>query len=335
MNNLKTIRTSRMLTRKEAARILNFRLDGYIELENGDLDGIKEISESMGMLEDTLKNSEKVDLPTFSKPIFLCPVITKGGTGKTTSVVELAGALAYKGFHVLIVDCTEQVDATLTFFEGDELVGKETVLDAMQKVDDIRKCILTTANPLIDVVPSDYRLDDIDVMLANNIHKDRLLAQCFKGVVSDNMYDFILFDASNHLGVFADVIWMAAERVYLYMVIRAKMYAFSQFSRTLEKVKSKQEEIAKYGQEIVNLGIFMNEVDVRASSTEAIQESIKSLAGDLYIEQYIRRDENINKSQGYKLPVVQYKPSCKGSKDFLALADEIVRRIEVYENGKN
>lgn len=333
MNNLKKIREKRGLTQKEAARILDIRMDNYIIMENGGYDDFPELAEQMGESEKKLKNSKKKDIPSFSKPIFLCPLISKGGTGKTSTVVGFAGALSEK-YQVLIVDCTEQVDATLSFFSDKELEGKGTVLDAMVEVDDIRKYILHTANPMIDVVPSDYRLDNIDTFLAGNIHKDQLLRACFRQLVEDNIYDFVLFDVSNHLGSFADVIWMAAETVYFYMVLRPKTYAVSQFSRTLDKINDKIVEMEKFGNKLVNIGVFMNEVDTRTASTEAVAETIKSMIGDLYIEEFIHRDENVNRSQTYKVPVTQYNRSCKAAKDFMKLSDEIVRRIEVCENGK-
>ena len=72
-----------------------------------------------------------------------------------------------------------------------------------------------------------------------------------------------------------------------------------------------------------------------ASEEESkIAQEWSSLESKMDIDEYIRRDENINHSQTYKRPITKYKPSSRASKDYFKLADEIVRRIERYENGK-
>lgn len=333
MNNLKKIREKRKLSPKEAARILGVRIDLYLRLESGECDETPELSEIIPELEDQLKKGKKVDLPIFEEPIFLCPVIQKGGVGKTTSVIGIAGALAEKGFSVLIVDCTEQMDATMAFFSDEELGNAGTVLDAMQDMDDIRKYILNTANPLIDLVPGDYRIDRIDKALEDNVHKDSTLRVCFRDLVKDNYYDFVLIDTSNHMGSFADVIWMSNDRVYYYMVMGTQGFSASQCSRTLKEIDIKKEKMSKFGHEFECAGIFLNMVDMRTSSAREMINILENGMGDLYIKDYIHRDENINKSQVYKIPIVQYAHSSKAAKDFINVSDEIVRRIEVNERG--
>lgn len=333
MNKLREIREKRGLTPKEAARTLEIRMNLYMDMENGLYDDVPEVADKMGEWEKRLRKGKVPNVPMFSKPIFLSPAIGKGGTGKTSSVISLAGALSEK-FHVLIVDCTEQVDATLAFLSSEEVSNVETIYDAMNRVDDIRKYIQPTANPMIDIVPSDYRLDDVEAFLASKINKDQILRACFNPLVEENMYDFVLMDVSNHLGSFADVIWMSAETVYLYMVIRPKTFDLSQFARTKERIDEKSRQMAIYGNHLVNIGVFLNEVNTQASSSDATIDALEMLVGDLYIDQFIHRDETINHSQTYRMPVTQYKRSSKAAKDYCRLADEIVKRIERYENGK-
>ena len=333
MNKLKEIREKKNYTPKEAARILQVRLDSYLQMEAGAFDDNDDLKGLIPDLEEKLKKNKPPKLPTFSQPIFLSPAIGKGGTGKTSSVISLAGALS-ENFQVLIVDCTEQVDATMAFLSNEELRGAETIYDAMDKVDDIRNYIMHTANPMIDIVPSDYRLDDVESFLARKLNKDQVLRACFRPLVEENMYDFVLIDVSNHLGSFADVIWMASQTMYLYMIIRPKTFDLSQFARTKERIDEKSSEMSIYGNRLINIGIFLNEVNMQAASADATIEALKNLVGDLYIDEYIRRDENINHSQTYKRPITKYKPSSRASKDYFKLADEIVRRIERYENGK-
>ena len=103
----------------------------------------------------------------------------KGGCGKTTSAINVAGALAGRGASVLLVDLDPQAHATLGLgcaIEGeatlqDVLVGRATVRDAVKRV-----------AGGIDLLPTTEALAEFEEAAALEIHGERALAAALAAV---------------------------------------------------------------------------------------------------------------------------------------------------------
>lgn len=334
MNNLKSIRESRGLTKKQAARTLHLRYDYYNALENGTFDDNEIIQAKMPELEKQVETHYVPKLAEYSHPIVLTPAIGKGGVGKTTSVINIAGVLAEMGYQVLIIDTTEQCDTTLTFLSTEELNNAKTIYSAIEGVDDLKPYVCHTQFPMIDIVPSDYRMNNIEALLATMVCQEQILKMCMQTIIEENMYDFILLDASNHLGSFKNVVWMCSNPIYLYSTVKAEAMDIRQLPPTINTISNCQKTFARYGQDIRYLGNFISKINFSQKVAEESLEVVKQILGAKNFDCYVRQDANISSAIEEQQPVINYKRSAKASRDYTVITNEILRRVEEMEYGE-
>lgn len=280
-------------------------------------------------IKEQAKHVKKSNLPKYSHPIVMAPAIFKGGTGKSTTTINLAVALAEKGLSVLIVDTDGQADSTSIFYKDAE--NTKTIYDAIVAMDDMRNYIVHTDYDFIDIVPSDGRMRNIESVLATYPCKEQILKNCMEGIFEDNYYDFVLYDINNQMGLFAVSAWISSDPIYIYSVIEAAAFSI----KNLPPVQTALAQVGRFNRGIHFIGIVIN----RAVERENLFHETVELFESDYAEEYengifktpIHQSADLKKSQVQGIPLRYYKKSNIIVKDMEALADEIIERVAKYE----
>jgi len=110
----------------------------------------------------------------------------KGGTGKTTTAVNLAHALTFQGRSVLLIDCDPQ--GSLSGWLG--IKSAKTLTHLMLGQASVDSCIVSVRERL-DIVPSDEALGQVEVLLAKNNEMETLLRERLSKFSG---YDFVFLD---------------------------------------------------------------------------------------------------------------------------------------------
>lgn len=286
--------------------------------------------EAKSIILNQLKTAQKSNLPKYNHPIVMAPAIFKGGTGKSTTTINLAVALAEKGYSVLIVDTDGQADATSIFCK--DLEGKRTIYDAIVDMDDMRHYIISTDYDFIDIVPSDGRMRNIESVLATYPCKEQILKNCMEGIFEENYYDYVLYDINNQMGLFAVSAWISSDPIYIYSVIEAAAFSI----KNLPPVKTALEQVGRFNKGIHFIGIVIN----RAVERENLFHETVELFESDYANEYengifktpIHQSADLKKSQVQGIPLRYYKKSNVIVKDMEQLADEIIERVGQYED---
>src|SRR4051812_33067253 len=92
----------------------------------------------------------------------------KGGTGKSTSVLNVAAGLARRGKKVLVLDVDPQGNASLVLLRG-EKPGRPTVHEVLTGRADADEAIVATAWPGVDVLPADSDLAEANLSLVGEL----------------------------------------------------------------------------------------------------------------------------------------------------------------------
>jgi chromosome partitioning protein len=241
----------------------------------------------------------------------------KGGVGKTTSVANIGAALAKRGRKVLLVDLDAQRNLTSSFLPDADVEKQDvTIYEAL------RGEAALPIVPLRDglaLVPAGIELAKADLQLSQQLAREQLLKRALAPHVA--AYDYILLDCPPSLGVLTINALTAADAVYI--PLTAETLPLKGL-RMLEEVA---EEIRSTLNPSLSLsGVFVTKYDERRSLNKAILDAIARRYGDALFKTKIRDNIAVAEAPLAQAPVVDYKPSSNGARDYEALTDEIEER---------
>lgn len=239
----------------------------------------------------------------------------KGGTGKTTTVLNLGAALAKKKKKVLLIDLDSQCNLTTAFGAdshnegvGDLLIGKASINDVILK------------NGKLSLIPASEKLLDYEFQLNNEPGREYMLREQLEKVSGD--FDFILIDCPPSLGTLSTNSLVAAHHFIVPM--QAENFAFIGLDRIMlisEKVKKRMNPNLDLA------GILFVKLDPRTKFSQAVIQSLtdnQNFSGKLF-NTYIRQDISLMESGAFKQTVFDYAPKSRGAEDYSELAKEILK----------
>ncbi|WP_337161010.1 ParA family protein [Vibrio alginolyticus] len=140
----------------------------------------------------------------------------KGGVGKTTSTVTLAGLLSQKGHRVLMVDTDPHASLT-TYLGYDPDAVTSSLFDLFQlktfSRETVKPLILKTELEGMDIIPAHMSLATLDRVMGNRSGMGLILKRALQTVSQD--YDYVLIDCPPILGVMMVNALAASDRILI------------------------------------------------------------------------------------------------------------------------
>ena len=249
-----------------------------------------------------------------SKIIGICN--QKGGTGKTTTAINLTSYLGLAGKKILLVDMDPQGNATSGL--GFDPEGKHSVYDIISRNVSIEEAIYPTQWAGISVIPSHISLTGGEIELVNIENREmRLREELYK--VKDK-FSYVIIDAPPSLGLLTVNVLVAADSVAV--PIQCEYYALEGVSKLLHTVELIKERLNSY---LEIEGVLLTMADFRTRLTLQVIEEVRKFFKEKTFNTIIPRNIKLAEAPSFGKPIHFYDPLCVGAKAYLNLAEEILK----------
>ena len=239
----------------------------------------------------------------------------KGGVGKTTSCVNLCAALHAMGRRVLLVDCDPQGNASSGM--GVPKASRPNTYDILINETAAVDCIRHTDYG--DVIPTGKELAAASVELIGTDKREFVLKSALMTLFAD--YDYIFIDCPPSLELLTINALVAADSVLIPM--QCEYYALEGIADLMTSIKMCKKRLNK---RLEIEGIILTMYDARMNLTTQVANELRKYLGDKVYGTVIPRSIRLSEAPSHGIPGVIYEKYNKGSKAYMALAEEFDAR---------
>lgn len=236
----------------------------------------------------------------------------KGGTGKTTTTINLGSALSKLGKKILLVDLDPQANLSYSLGLEDQ---PGTIADLFTGTKDLQQ-VLTIRDGLT-IVPGSNELVDIEISLVSQPQRESFL----KSILADARgYDYILVDCPPSLSLLTVNALTASDEVLIPLQMEVlTLQGLSQILSTVKQIRSTLNSRLKIK------GIVVVMFDKRRKLSTEIQDYLQENVAERVFEARIRLNVKLAEAPSFGKSVLDYDSSSNGARDYMALAEEFIR----------
>jgi chromosome partitioning protein len=234
----------------------------------------------------------------------------KGGTGKTTTAVNLAFALKNTGKKILLVDADPQGNMTYSLgvhqpeFTIADVMGGKSVNEVVVHVRGI------------DLLPSGIALYAKEDGFFHTRNKYFLLHKALR----NHGYDIVLADCPPSFSLYTLNVLCAADKVLIPVQLDVlSIQGLKQMLEVINEVKSEANA------ELEVLGVVAVNVDERRHLTYEVLEHIQETYDVLVFHNYIRSNVKAAEAPSFSMSVVEYASKSNSALDYMAVSNEFLK----------
>ncbi len=240
----------------------------------------------------------------------------KGGTGKTTSAINLAAYIALLGKKVLLVDLDPQANTTSGVGINKHSVDKSTYHILLEELD-IREILQKTAINNLWLAPSNLDLTGAEVELVSALGREYRLKKALQKEREN--FDFIIIDSPPSLGLLTINSLCAADSVLI--PVQCEYYALegvTQLANTINLVTN------NLNPNLVIEGVLLTMADFRTNLTKEVVGEVRNYFKEKVYKSVIPRSIRLTEAPSYGKPIAVYDKDSLGAQKYEELAREIL-----------
>ena len=240
----------------------------------------------------------------------------KGGVGKTTTVVNLATALASIDKKVLVIDMDPQYNSSMSF---NVYNSKLSIYRVFSNEVNIKDTIQKSQIPNLNVISACEDLAAAEYELADDENRNFLLKNYINEI--KNNYEYIFIDTPPTLGLLTVSSLTASGEVLI--PVQCEFFALeglSKLIKTIELVKTNLNDELKLN------GIILTMYDKRNSLSSLIEKEAREYFDTTVYKFNVPRNVTLSEAPSHGLPAIIYDLKCSGSQAYIALAKEFLER---------
>jgi chromosome partitioning protein len=191
-----------------------------------------------------------------------------------------------------------------------------------EKDTSLSSIIRPTSTPNLDIAPSNLHLAGAEIQLATMLGRENALKWKITPEVLDR-YDLVLIDTSPSLGLLTINALNIAD--YALIPVSCDFLSLVGLKLLFDTIEICQGQL---GSHVCILGIVANRFDRREKVSSEVLDALKTQFSALLFETIIRVNVRLKESPSYRQVIYEYDPVCAGAKDHLALANELIKKVE-------
>jgi chromosome partitioning protein len=241
----------------------------------------------------------------------------KGGVGKTTTAINLAGALSEEGFRVLCIDMDPQANLTAGLGINLNTVERsmaDVLADGRASLQDV---IRPTESAGIDVAPANIDLASTEGELFTALGREQVLRDALDGNISG--YDYVLIDCPPNLGLLTVNGLVAAQSVII--PVQTQYYAMKGLNNLVKVINMIR---MKLNRDLKILGLLPTFYDGRTNLARDMLDELRVVGDHHVFNSIVRNTVKLGEAPLAGRPITVYAGSSDAARTYRDLAREVI-----------
>ena len=236
----------------------------------------------------------------------------KGGTGKTTTTINLGVALADMNLKVLLIDLDSQGNLSYSFGLEDDCLSITEVFTGEKRLEEV-----IVAKEGLDILPANMKLSDIELSLQSIDNRVGVLKKMLSPILVN--YDFVLIDCPPSRSLLTINALNIADKVISTILLDVlSIQGLKHIQSTVAEVKE------VFNEKISFLGILPVNTDLRKKISLEVLDFIRNNIDIPLFMTNIRGNVKVAEAPSYAASIFSYAPNSNGAIDYKSLAMEII-----------
>jgi len=249
-------------------------------------------------------------------------VIQKGGSGKTTTTVNLAAALQLQGKKILLVDADPQANLSQSFGIADE-PERNLYTEIKKEINgedgDVKRAIIEI-KPGLSILPASIELAGAELELISVYGRENILQTLLAPVL--NEYDFVFIDCPHAIGMLTVNALVASDFVLIplqaeFLPLKG-VYSFLRHYEAIKKKLNRKLEV---------LGMLLTKFDERKTMNQQVRERLNAEFPGKVFQTTIRSNIQLAKAQEAGRDIFAFDKQSHGAEDYQKLSEEFLRKM--------